>query len=563
MSDSNPDQYPAAQIHEKRSFQWIWLIPIIAGLIAAYLAWQAISREGPGITLQFRTGDGLTAGQTKVKHKAVDLGTVRSIRLSPDMTHVNVRVDMTRDATAVLTDQARFWVVRPRLTTSSVSGLDTLVSGSYIELDPGQSRGKSETDFVGLEEPPAVRSDEPGHTFDLTADRIGSLSSGSPVFYRDIAVGEMLGYDLGPNGRGVTMHAFIRAPFDGYVRQNTHFWNASGVAFSLGAQGVKIQLESLQALLSGGIAFDVPKDSVETPASPAGTKFTLYGDEAAADAAGYRKQIPFVTYFEGSVRGLAVGSAVELYGIQIGDVTGVKLQFDPSDTSTRVKVELQLQPERILDVDQIDHSKLIDIARTLVGRGLRLQLHTANYLTGQMVLAMDYFPNKQPPDVVMEGDAIVLPNTNGGLDSITTNLADIAAKLGKLPLDEIAKNLNDTLRGVSQLANGPELKQALQALSSTMSSTQELIRKVDVGATPFLKRLPEIAQSLQAAVDHASRLISSADSGYGEKSEFKRDLQRLLVQAGDTARSVRLLADYLDQHPDALLRGRTERSGER
>ncbi len=563
MSDSNTVQYPTAQIHGKRSFQWIWLIPIIAALIGAYLAWQAISREGPRITLQFRTGDGLTAGQTKVKHKAVDLGTVRSIRLSPDMSHVNVRVDMTRDATAVLTDHARFWVVRPRLTTTSISGLDTLVSGSFIELDPGQTRGKSETNFVGLEEPPAVRSDEPGHTFDLTADRIGSLSSGSPIFYRDITVGEVLGYDLGPNGRGVTLHTFIRAPFDGYVRQNTHFWNASGVAFTLGAQGVHIQLESLQAVLAGGVAFDVPKDSAETPLATPGAKYTLYADEASADAAGYRQQIPFVTYFEGSVRGLAVGSPVELYGIQIGDVTGVRLQFDPHGNSTRVEVKLQVQPERILDMDQIDQSKPIDVARTLVARGLRLQLRTANYLTGQMVLAMDYFPNDKPPDVTMQGDAILLPSTNGGLDSITTNLSDIAAKLGKLPLDEIAKNLNDTLRGVSQLANGPELKQALQGLSGTMSSAQDLIRKVDSGATPLLKRLPEIAQGLQAAVDHASRLISSADSGYGEKSDFKRDLQRLLVQAGDTARSVRLLADYLDQHPEALVRGRTERSGER
>ena len=218
----------------RRSFQVIWLIPIVAALVGAYLAWEAISSEGPRVTLQFRAGDGLTAGQTKVKHKAVDLG-VRSIRLSDDMSHVDVRVDMTRDAAGVLTDQARFWVVRPRLAAGSISGLDTLVSGAYIELDPGQTRGQSKTDFVGLEEPAAVRSDQPGHTFDLTADRIGSLGSGSPVFYRDIAAGKVLGYDLGPNGRGVTLHTFVRAPFDGYVRQNTHFWNASDLAFELGA----------------------------------------------------------------------------------------------------------------------------------------------------------------------------------------------------------------------------------------------------------------------------------------------------------------------------------------
>ena len=569
MSDSTVDRpppatpYPRAEIRPKRSFQVIWLIPIIAALVGAYLAWEALSREGPRITLQFRTGEGLTAGQTKVKHKAVDLGTVRSIRLSDDMSHVNVRVDMTRDAASVLTDQARFWVVRPRFNAGSISGLDTLVSGSYIELDPGQTRGKAETNFVGLEEPAAVRSDEPGHTFNLMADRIGSLGSGSPVFYHDITAGELLGYDLGPNGRGVTLHVFVRAPFDGYVRQDTHFWNASGLGVELGATGVKIQVASLQAVLSGGIAFDSPNDAPDSPASPGGAKFPLYADEAAAKIAGYRQRIPFVTYFEGSVRGLAVGSPVELYGIQIGNVTDVNLQFDPSGASARVEVRLEVQPERIVDLAKTDTSKPIDVARTLVKRGLRLQLHTANYLTGQMVLAMDFFPDMAQSDVTTEGDAIVLPNINGGLDSITNNLSDIAAKLGKLPLDEIAKNLNDTLRGASQLANGPELKQALQALAGAMTGARDVLGKLDAGASPFLKRLPEIAQGLQAAVDRAGRLVASAESGYGEKSDFKRDLQRLLVQAGDTARSVRLLADYLDQHPEALVRGRTDRAGER
>jgi len=353
-----------------KRFQLIWLIPLVAAVIGAYLAWEAISQEGPRITVRFRAGDGLTAGQTKVKHKAVDLGTVRTIRLSPDMSHVDVRIDMNRDAVPVLTERARFWVVRPRLAAGNISGLDTLVSGSYIELDPGprdtgESKAREQDQFVALEEPPAVRSDEPGHTFDLTADRIGSLASGSPVFYRDIVAGEVLGYDLGPNGRGVTLHVFVRAPFDTYVRRNTHFWNASGVALELGSQGVKMRLESLQALLSGGIAFDSAKDAPEAPPSPPDAKFPLFTDQASADAAGYSQRISFVTYFEGSVRGLGVGAAVELYGIQIGDVTDVKLQFDPRDASSRVRVRLEVQPERIVDIDRADTSKPIDVARAL------------------------------------------------------------------------------------------------------------------------------------------------------------------------------------------------------
>ena len=571
MNDAASDQPPgdppvaASRVQPRRPFHWVWLIPIVVAAVGAYLAYEAISQEGPRIVVDFNSGDGLTAGQTKVKHKAVELGTVRSVDLSRDMSHVVVRIDMTRNAARVLTDKARFWVVRPRFNASNISGLDTLVSGSYIELDPGPAGGKPVTHFVGLEEPPAVRSDEPGHNFDVTADRIGSLASGSPVFFRDITAGEVLGYDLGPQGRGVTLHVFVRAPFDGFVRQNTHFWNTSGIDFQLGADGVRIRVASLQAVLSGGIAFDVPPSAPEGSPSPPGSRFKLFPDETTADAAGFSQQIPFVTYFEGSVRGLEVGSHVELYGIQIGTVTGVHLQFDPTGQKTRVQVTFQVQPERILSADEIRREPPLEVSRNLIRHGLHVQLSTSNYLTGQMVLAMQFTapPPGAPAEVAQEGNAIVLPSANGGLDNITTNLSDIASKLGKLPLDEIAANLNDTLKGVDRLANGPDLKQALQSLAGTMSSAQELIRKVDAGATPLLRRLPEIAQELQATVARASGLVASADTGYGANSEFKRDLERLLVQVSDTARSVRLLADFLDQHPEALIRGRTERASER
>ena len=554
---------PAAKVRKRRSFQLVWLIPILAAGIGIYLAWNGLAREGPTIVLDFRTATGLVAGQTKVTHKAVDLGTVRTITLSRDMGHVDVRVDMTADAARVLTDSARFWVVRPRLTAANISGLDTLVSGAYIEVDPGDAKGKPATRFTGLEEPPAVRSDEPGQSYDLTTERLGSLGSGSPVFYRDIAAGEVTGYDLGPNGRGVTLHTFVRAPFDKYVRTNSRFWNASGFDVELGAQGVKVRIASLQAVLSGGVAFDIPKDAAEEAASPPGSRFTLYSDQPAADAAGYRERLQFVTYFEGSVRGLAVGAPVELYGIQIGNVTDVKLQFDPSGGPSRVMVKLEVQPGRIDGSEVRDPAKANETARLLVKRGLRLQLRTANYITGQMVLAMEFVPDAPAAAVVTEGDAIVLPSANGGIDSITSNIADLSAKLGRLPLDQIGANLNATLRGFSGVANGPELKGALQSLAGTMASAQDVLRKLDAGASPLLRRLPDIAQSLQAVVDRASRLLASADTGYGGNSEFKRNLERLLVQFSDTARSVRLLADYFDQHPDALIRGRTDRAGER
>ena len=206
-----------------------------------------------------------------------------------------------------LTDKARFWVVRPRLSSGSLAGIETLVSGSYIEMDPGERGGAQQYEFTGLEKPPGVRSGEPGTTYRLRAERIGSLGPGAPVFYRDIVVGEVLGYDIG-NGLGpATVSIFVRAPYNGFVREGSHFWNASGLSVQIGNSGIHIEMASLQAVLSGGVAFDAPKDPDAAPA-PAEQEFPLYRNYAEAQSAGYKARQEFVTYFETSVRGLTPGA---------------------------------------------------------------------------------------------------------------------------------------------------------------------------------------------------------------------------------------------------------------
>ncbi len=548
--------FPEAEVRPRRSLQLIWLIPIAAAIIAGFLGWRAWHDRGPVITLTFNTADGLQAGQTKVKHKAVDLGTVERISLSPDRSHVVVRVQMSRESQDELTENARFWVVRPRLTLGNISGLDTLVSGSYIELDPGVGGPATTREFTGLEEPPAVRSDEPGQVYHLKTDRIGSINSGAPLFFRDITVGEVLAYTLGPNGEGVTIDVFIRSPYDKLVRPTSHFWNASGVSVSLGADGVQLRLESLAAVLSGGIAFDNAAGATDGKPSPAGTSFPLYRDEAAATAAGTSQKVSFVVYVEGSVRGLSVGAPVELYGIPIGNVTDIRLQFNPADGSSHVAVRFDVQPERFRNPAATTPVDPVRLAQRLVDRGLRVELNTSNYLTGQLVVALTFVPDAPKVQVRSENGAIVLPSQAGGLNGLTAGLGDVVAKLNRLPLDEIVGNLNATLQSVHDLASGPELREGLTSLVATLNATRDMVRNFDEGATPALKRLPAIAQSLQAAVDRTGRLVGSVDSGYGENSQFRRDLQRLLSQVSDTARSVRLLADYLDQHPEALVRGR-------
>ena len=540
MSDAIPSKEPAAAVRRSR-ISLIWLIPLVAAVIAAWLGWRTVSQEGSTVTLTFRGADGLAAGQTRVRHKAVELGQVETIRLSDDMSHVIVTMKMRREADPYLTDNARFWVVRPRIASGSLSGIETLVSGSYIEMDPGTRGGERTTEFTGLEQPPGVRTGEPGRTFTVNAQRLGSLGPGAPVFYRDITVGEVLGYDIGDGTGPVAVQLFVRAPFDGFVRHGTHFWNASGLSVQIGSEGVHVEVASLQAVLSGGVAFDSPRRSkADAQEAAPGTEFPLFNNYSEAQASGYSTKLAFVTYFESSVRGLARGAPVEFFGIQVGTVSSVALELNPATGDARVRVRLEVQPERIMSEDEVKTDDTVESTRRLVQRGMRAQLQTASYLTGQRVVALDFLPNARPADVTMEGGDIVLPSQGGGLDNILVAASDIAGKLDRLPLDQIGQNLNGALRSAT----------------GAMASVQDLVKKADAGLTPTLRRLPEITASLQDAAAKAGRTFGSIEASYGNNSQFQRELERAMTQVGDTARSIRLLADFLDRHPEALVRGR-------
>jgi paraquat-inducible protein B len=554
-----------ATVRRRRGFSAIWLLPIVAGLIGGYLAVTNLSKRGPTITITFRSADGLTAGQTKVKHKAVDLGTVESIRLSDDLSHAIVRIAMQAEAAPYLTDKARFWVVRPRLSGSNISGLETLISGAYIEMDPGDKGGTAneKREFTALETPPGVRSDEPGLTIQLKTGRIGSLGSGSPVFYRDIVVGEVLGYTL-PEGTGpITVQAFIRAPYDKRVRTGTRFWNASGLRIELGSQGVHVELESLQAVLSGGIAFNTPQDSRDSATATPDATFQLFASENDADAASFKERLPYVLYFQTSAAGLSVGAPVQLYGIQIGNVTSVALQFDPVQATARVRVGIEVQPERLTSLGGRADMTPEEVARHLVARGMRAELSTISYLTGTMAVSLEFPPNPAPAEITHEGDAIVLPTEGGGLAGLTTQLSEIVQKVDSIPFAQIGGNANALLGTLNALLGGPEVKQALGSLTSTLVDVQGLVKRTDAGLAPVLRRLPEMSADLQQTLSRASHLVGSADSAYGSNSQFQRDLERLMAQLNDTARSIRLLADFLDRHPEALIRGRTAQGADR
>ena len=551
---------PRAQVKKRTIFSPIWLIPIVVGFVVAYVAYDTIMKRGDSITLTFQSGDGLVPGETPIKHKNVRLGVVQDVRLSDDLSHVDVRVKVERHSKKILTDHARFWVVRPRFSAGLAglaSGLETIVSGAYIEVDPGAPGGAVKESFTGLEEPPGVRSDEPGRVFVVKAEKLGSLSSGSPIYYREVNAGEVLKYELGAPHTPITLSIFVRAPFDKLVDDKTHFWNVSGLAVNMGPSGLKVELTSLQAAISGGISFGNPKGVVGAPV-PDNREYLLYDDKDASDAALFQNRIPCVTYFSTSVAGVSPGTMVQLLGTPVGQVDDVTLVHDPKKPGAWLaRVAFEVQPERL---------SLLPDTHPLSPEALRehparVFLDSQSIITGTKVLSLDFAFVKpmQPGEVTMEGDAIVLPGEGGGIDNLTVALGRVAAKLEQIPFDDIGKNLDLTLKSVQTTIGGEDMQNAVHQLSLTMNDVHKLVKDADNGLTPALARLPAIADQLQQAVANANQAFSG--SGYGANSDFQRNATRLMQQVSEAMRSLRLLADFLDRHPEALLRGRSDGAG--
>jgi paraquat-inducible protein B len=558
MSDDVPVAIVRTRAEQRRRISLIWAIPLITAGIAAWLAVETLAKRGPLITIRFDSASGLQVNQSRIRLRAVDLGVVEKIVLSPDREHVIVTARMTREARPLLTDKAQFWIVKPRFFAGSLTGLETLVSGAYIQLELAGEGGDEITDFIGLEDPPVLHSSVPGHTFRLKSPRLGSLNPGSPIFLRDLAVGEVLGWELGDKAKEVTIHAFVRTPYDRYVHDRTVFWNASAASVSLGGNGLRLQLESLRALVLGGIAFETPDKAFDTPPANEDHPFVLYEDHDAADAASYDRTLRFISFFKGTVAGLTAGSPVTMHGLKVGAVTDVALSYDPVADQVKVAVRYEVEPDRIVTLAPPGNGDLDKAMLDLVHRGLRIRLDSASLVTGSKQLALDIVAGAPEAGYDKQGDTYVLTPLDADQGDIVASAGALIARLQAIPFEQIGDNLNQTLAGANGTINDPKLRQAIAALNETLNATQTLMTNLNKGADPLLRRLPQITADLEGAVKHANQLVASLDDSHGQGSQFGRDMNRMMAQLSDAARSIRILADLLSRHPEALIRGRAE-----
>ena len=432
-SEQQPaDAIPEAVVKTRSGVSIVWLIPLIAALIGGWLAWKALSEQGPTITVSFKNAEGLEAGKTKIRYKDVVVGQVENIDLSDDLTHVIVTAKLVKGAGDYLTDKTRFWVVRASVRAGQVSALGTLLSGAYIGIDP-VTEGKSARHFQGLETPPVVTTGQPGHHFVLKASRRGSLDVGAPVYYRQIQVGEVVAYDIGEDTESIDFKVFIHAPYDQKVHENTQFWNASGLDVSVTAQGIKVDTESMVSILIGGIAFGPSDSDAAGAVAQEGQVFHLYENREAAKKKEYAEKRRFLLYFDGSVRGLSPGAPVEFRGIQIGEVVDVKLQIDVMTRQFQIPVLIDVEPERVTPTGQLPpewerldkQERQNRVFDQLVAQGMRAQLKTGNLLTGKLIVDMDIYEKVKPAEIDYSGAYPVMPTVPTSLEEISSRVATI------------------------------------------------------------------------------------------------------------------------------------------
>ncbi|WP_236179409.1 MULTISPECIES: PqiB family protein [Pseudomonas] len=538
MESSAVDQPRApgqAPVKTRRfSISLVWIVPIVAVLVGLSLVVHNLMQEGPTITVTFKTGSGLTANKTEVKYRNVVIGQVTDVELSDDQKSVNATIKLAKQAETFTREDSQFWVVRPRIGAGGVSGIDTLLSGDYIGADIGQSNSRSKH-FKGLENPPPITYGEPGKRFNLHASDLGSLDIGSPVYYRKIPVGQVVAYALDADGKGVNIEVFIHAPNDAYVTENTRFWNASGIDVNVGANGFAVKTESLSTLLVGGIAFRAPEYSPNDVAAAEERTYDLFDDQQTALAPPNGKAQYLSLRFDQALRGLKVGAPVEFLGIEIGRVVSVNLDFDAKKRSFPLNVGIVIYPQRlgqahikmlkVLDHNPDDEAAAVRLIGTFIDNGLRAQARSGNLLTGQLYIALDFFPKAEKVAFDPGARPISVPTVPGSLEQLQEKLEAMIDKLNKLPVERIAGNLDSNL---------VELRKGLTQFNA--------------------KTLPGVQNTLA----DVSKTLQSASSTLAEDSPQREQLSQTLDELGRMSRSLRELSDYLGRHPESLIRGRPD-----
>lgn len=542
------EQEPIAAIPELRAAQrWnvVWVVPILAILIGGWMLYRSISSKGPEVRIRFETADGIVAGKTEIRCRSVNVGRVNRVELAEDLGSVLVYCTMDAGNEKLLRKGSRFWVVRPRVSAADVSGLGTLLTGVYIELEPGTG-ALGPRKWKGRETPPATNRSVPGLRLTLVSEEAGSLSVGAPVYYRGYDVGRVESHKLDPDGGRILYELFIREQYQGLVRANTKFWNTSGIDVAAGVDGFKIRTPSIQAMVSGGVTFAVQEGIEPGVPSEDGTVFVLHRDLDEANSSTFEPTLQLLLLFDQSVRGLSQSAPVEYRGIGIGRVKSISFDHLPDSENHKVPVLVEIDPRALRPAGSVTPAEEeLPILGDAIEKGLRATLKTGSLLTGAMYVDFDYYPDELPMKLGYKGDFPVVPTLPSGFSQLEVKLASILEKIDKLPIEEAMANITKAADEAAITAADArvalkEIEEAAAAAKATMEN-------------PDFKRLPaDVRQTLSE--------LDKALSSVGPDGNIQGDLLRTLDELRSAIRSMESMTDVIKDKPNSLLFGK-ENSG--
>ncbi|WP_410175156.1 intermembrane transport protein PqiB [Pectobacterium brasiliense] len=506
------DNHAIADVETIKRWSPVWIVPIVTVLIGAWILFYHFSHQGPQITLITSNAEGIEAGKTAIKSRSVDVGVIESVVLSDDLHRVEIKARLHDGMDKLLKQDSAFWVVKPQIGREGVSGLGTLLSGAYIELQPGASKeGKSE--FTLLDAPPLASPDAKGIRVILDSDQSGQLNAGDPVLFRGYRVGSVETSEFDPKARKMRYQLFISAPYDGLVTTNVRFWKDSGVAFDMSAQGMRVEMGSLATLFSGGVSFDVPAGWELGDAAKTMVQYRLFDSQRSIQDSLYTEYKEYLLFFSESVRGLQAGAPVEFRGIRLGTVAEVP--FFPKDMKQeldddyRIPVLIRIEPDRFEKKigGSFDFEQHLKQAQSL---GLRASMKSANLLTGALYIDFDFYPKEKVDKQLFVLDGYpVLPTIDGGLSQIQQKLMAVLDKVNNLPLNPMVNEATKTLT---------ESQATLREMQKTMATLNKLTSS---------KAMQDLPEDMQKTLLELNRSMKGFQPGSPAYNKMVADMQRL------------------------------------
>jgi len=556
----------------------IWIIPLVAVVLGIWMVIYSFMTEGPEIEITFKTATGLVAGKTKVKFRNIELGMLQEITLSEDLESVVALVKLEREALPLLREDTRFWVVRARIGGEGISGLDTLLSGAYIEFAPGNSKTKSKT-FIGLEQPPLTPVGAHGLRLILLSDSATSLSSGDSVLYHGFKVGRLESVIFDPETRKFRNIIFIDAPYHTLVDSAVRFWDVSGISISIDAKGVEVSTGSLDTLLRGGIAFATPPGA--NPGNPVEneTEFQLFASYDAVLDAPYVHRSYYVVEFTQSLKGLLPGAPVEYRGIRVGTVERIlarelftQQMRDPLRfVGAAIPVLIYIEPAAAFMPDSADSLEIVtEIIQTGIKQGMRATLNTASLLTGAQYVALDFFADEPLAEQGEFEGYTTIPTVATGLGQLEHKISVLLDKVTRLPLDRTVNStnqalaeLNRTLAALRALLDDESTRAVPAELEASLAALRALLDDESTRAVPGELQASLAALRVILDDDSARAVLGEMEATLaaarvqlrGETPEIHQ-LSLTLREVGNAARALRQFLEFLEQNPESLLQGK-------